>query len=137
MHSSYFFMLAVIIAILGISVNFKIHIEKLKENPANRNIIQSRFLIGVALIEVIPIILIVFGFMNLTSVSSINELTIPGFVTILTALLGIFFAFMQSKVDVTDEARGTINTFTYIGISLMMSFPIIAIISMFIMLNRG
>ncbi|MGE8204891.1 hypothetical protein ACQKP0_10035 [Heyndrickxia sp. NPDC080065] len=135
MSSVYYFMFAVIIAVIGIAINFKIHMDKLKENPANRESIQSKFFIGIAIIEVIPIILVIFGFMNLTPVSNINELLLPGIITILSALLGLLFVFLQSKVDVTEEAKGMINTFTFIGFTLMMTFPIIAIVSMFIMIT--
>lgn len=130
-------MFAVIIAVLGIAVNFKIHIEKLKEDPSRSGSIQSKFFIGVALVEAIPIILVVIGFTKLTTVSSFNEILLPGIITIITALFGILFVFLQSKVDVTKASKGVINTFTYIGIMLIMAFPIIAIVSMMTMLNGG
>lgn len=137
MHSVYYFVLAVLIAVIGISVNFKFHIDKMKDNPTDQGKIQTKFFIANAIIEIIPIILVVWGFMNTRPVSSTADLLIPIAITIIATLFGVLFIFLQSKVDVTEEIKAFIRSFTFIGLMMILAFPIIAIVAMLLMLNMA
>lgn len=83
MLNAYVFVAAAALAVIPIIFFFKISMEKLKENPAERDKIQVNFFKWVAISETLPIVLIVFGFMNLTSASSIEQLYSPGLLVIL------------------------------------------------------
>src|SRR5699024_11907192 len=62
---AYIFTLASIIPIIGIAILFKLTLTKLVSNTEPVPKIISRFFITVAIIEIIPIILFVYGFANL------------------------------------------------------------------------
>ena len=131
MSAAYFFMIASIMAVISILIVFKIFIDKIKITPEKRGILQSKFFIGVAIAEAIPIILIVFGFMASQPVTSMNELLVPGIVIILSMAFAPFFIFLQSKVDVTEESRAAVSSFVAIGSMLTLSIPIISLVALF------
>src|SRR5699024_7788179 len=79
----YIFVIATIVAIVPILIISKIAMGRIKENPEQREKIYSQFFIGIALSESIPLILIVYGFANLSPVASIEELYAPGLIIIL------------------------------------------------------
>ena len=136
MSAAYFFMIASIMAVISILIVFKIFIDKIKITPEKRGILQSKFFIGVAIAEAIPIILIVFGFMASQPVTSMNELLVPGIVIILSMAFAPFFIFLQSKVDVTEESRAAVSSFAAIGSMLTVSIPIISLVALFMLMPK-
>lgn len=131
MSAAYLFMLAAIIASFSILVVFKIFIDKLKVNPENRVKLQTNFFIGVAIAETSPILLLVLAFANSATVTSNEELYIPGLITLLTLAFASFFIFLQTKVDVTEEAKEIVKTSAIIGLALVVSIPFISLIGLF------
>src|SRR5690625_4657785 len=94
----YIFVAASIISVLLVVILFKITIEKIKEDPKAAGHAQTRFFIGVAISEIIPIILIAYGMMNIEQVTDITELYVPGLIIILTVAVALFFVILQ-KAD--------------------------------------
>src|SRR5699024_12485692 len=70
---AYIFTLASIIPIIGIAILFKLTLTKLVSNTEPVPKIISRFFITVAIIEIIPFILFVYGFAYLESAASNDE----------------------------------------------------------------
>ncbi|GGA64569.1 hypothetical protein [Ornithinibacillus halotolerans] len=134
MSSAYYFALAAILAVLAILLVFKLNVEKLKENPQQIGQVQTRFFIGVAVAESIPIVLIILGFLGLETVSSIEELYIPGAIVIFSMIFAPFFIMLQKSVGVPEEAKQTINTFSFIGIAMANAIPIISLACLFLMM---
>lgn len=134
MSSAYLFAIAAILACVSILLVFKINIEKIKENPENTAAIQTKFFIGVAIAEVIPMILVVFGMMDLTPVASIEELYIPGIIVIFALVFSPLFIFLQRSVGVPENAKQTVMTFSLIGIALANAIPLIALVSLIMIL---
>lgn len=126
-----YFMLAAVIAVISILTVFKIHIEQLKQAPENRGQIQTKFFVGVAIAEAIPIILLVLGFMNSAPVEAVNELYFPGLIILLCLVFAPLFVFLQSRVDVSEEARLPIQTFSMLGLALGSSIPLISLVGLF------
>ncbi|WP_026909362.1 hypothetical protein [Paucisalibacillus globulus] len=134
MSSAYYFALAAILAVIPILLIFKVNIEKIKENPSDVGSAQTKFFIGVAIAEVIPIILIVLGLMDLTPASSIEELYIPGLIVILCMVFAPFFILLQRSVGVPEEAKQKVTTFSMIAWAMVNAIPFISIVGLLLIL---
>ncbi|RDW20579.1 hypothetical protein [Oceanobacillus chungangensis] len=127
----YIFAVAAVLAAISISVLFKINIGKIKEQPEQASKVQTNFFIGVAISEAIPLILLIIGIMNVEAVSSIELIYIPAIIIILTIVCASFFLFLQSKVDVVEDNKSSVTSFTAIGIAMVNAIPIIALVFLF------
>ena len=96
--------------------------------------------IKVAVVETIPLILIVFGFINLhtSTDDGILPLIIVGTVT----LLNILFIY-RTSADITNDlhthkdVKSALKTLTSMGIMLVSSIPIVAFVaSIIIIMNK-
>ncbi|RKQ34340.1 hypothetical protein [Oceanobacillus halophilus] len=125
--------LAAVIAVIGILAVFKRSVSQLKENPDNLEKIQTKLFIGVAISESIPILLIIYGFINMETVSSIDELFVPMVIVIALMVFSIFYVFTQSRLDVEPEHKPMIRTFGFMGMGLVNAIPIIALVMLFLM----
>jgi F0F1-type ATP synthase membrane subunit c/vacuolar-type H+-ATPase subunit K len=134
MSPAYYFAAAAILASLSILLIFKINIEKLKENPDNVGAIQTKFFIGVAIAELLPIIFIILGLVNLTTASSIEELYLPGIIVIFAMVFGPLFILLQRSVGVPEEAKQKVMTFSMIGMALANAIPFVSLVGLFMMM---
>jgi F0F1-type ATP synthase membrane subunit c/vacuolar-type H+-ATPase subunit K len=134
MSSAYLFAFAAILAVIPILLLFKMNIEKIKENPDVFASIQTKFFIGVAISEVIPLILLVFGMMDLSPAASMEELYLPGLIVILAMAFAPFFIVLQRSVGVPEEAKQAVNTFSFIGIAVANAIPLISLVCLIMML---
>lgn len=125
--------LAAAIAVIGILTAFKKSLDQLKENPENVEKIQSKLFIGAAISESIPILLIVYGFINMDSVTTINELFVPIVIVVALMVFSIIYIFTQSRIDVDPDKKPIIRSFSFIGMGLVNAIPIIALIMLFMM----
>lgn len=132
--SPYIFVIATIVAITPIMIVSKIAIDRMKQNPEKKDKIYSSFFIGVALSETIPFILIVYGFTNLSTVANIEELYLPGLVIILFTIVAAIFIFLQRAVDVTEDIRGIITSFSLIALAMITAIPLISIVALISMI---
>lgn len=130
----YIFVIATVLAIVPLLIIFKVSIERIKEEPTHAGKAQQHFMIGAALSEIIPIIIIIYGFANITSVEAINELYLPGIIVLLLTSVSGFFIFLQSLVDVKEETKQVVTSFTMISLALMTSIPIVSIVGLVLMM---
>ena len=79
-------------------------------------------------------ILIVYGFTNLSPVAGIEELYVPGLIIILFTIVAAIFIFLQRAVDVTEEIKGVVATFSFIALAMTTAIPIISIVALFSMM---
>ena len=129
----YIFLIAVILAIVPSLIIFKVFVDKLKNNPEESQSIMTKFMAGIALSEVIPILLIVYGFSHLEQVQDVNELLMPGMIIVLLMAFSIFFIFLQRSVNMDEKLKPTINQFAMISVAFCQSIPIVSIVAFFIM----
>ena len=134
MSAAYMFMFASILAVFSILIVFKIFIDKIKQTPEDRNALQTKFFIGVAMAETVPLILIVFGFVTSTPVASISDLLLPAIVIVLSMAFAPFFIFLQTRLDITKETKSIVNTSALIGTAMTLSLPIISLIGLLLQL---
>ncbi|WP_230200195.1 hypothetical protein [Bacillus niameyensis] len=130
MSSTTLFVLAAVIAVISILIVFKINLDKLKQSPENRDTLQTKFFIGVAIAEIIPIILVVLAFAASKTVTATSDLYVPGLIILLTFVFAPFFIFLQTKVDVTEKNRGIVTTFAFMGMSIALSIPIVSLVGL-------
>ena len=136
---AYIFTLASIIPIIGIAILFKSTLTKLENNTEPVPKIISRFFITVAIIEIIPIILFVYGFANLETAASIEEILIPAIILILVLVAGYLFVFLQKKFTIEstneqNEASSQTQVLPLIVIGLMSALPISSFVAMMMMI---
>lgn len=134
--SPYIFVIAAVLAVIPILFVYKITMERIKENPGVVAKAQTHFFIGVALSEVIPIILIVFGMANLVPVNNTEELFLPAIIIFLLIGFSTLFIFLQRAFDVEKEAKEAVHTFAMISFAISNAIPIVALVSLFMMMPQ-
>lgn len=130
----YVFLAATVISIVPILIIFKSSLEKIKLDPENRPQITVQFLIGVALSELIPIGLLIYGFTQASPVADMQELMLPGLIIILVTGVANFFIFLQKKVDMEEEVTPAVQLFSLISSSVVNAVPIVSIVALVTML---
>ncbi|MCG1028167.1 hypothetical protein [Virgibacillus halodenitrificans] len=130
----YIFVAAAVLAVIPILILYKIHSSKLKEDPSLRDKVQTKFMIGIAISEAIPILLIVYGFIKLEPVQTISALYIPFLIVLFLMAYAVFFILVNKRIDVTPESEETVNAFAMVSLPLSMSMPLIALVSLFLMM---
>lgn len=130
----YYFVVAAAIAALGISLLFKMNVDKVKADPEQIGIAQRNFFIGVMGIEAMPIILLILGIVTAEPVQSVEELYLPAILIVMFLAFAIFFILLQRSVGVSDDSKAAVNTFSVIALALASSIPIIALVFLFILM---
>ncbi|GGF26199.1 hypothetical protein GCM10010954_26510 [Halobacillus andaensis] len=146
---SWIFVAASLIAVVGIVFCFKKFMNDIQRKMDNKTPIRaeamqkenSRFFISVAIVEIIPVILIVIGFLMIDSLSealSGTEAALPLLIIAAIFLFGVINMVLTNKETLTvgtgqNEEKQAITTFTFIGIALTSSIPIVSVIATFMM----
>ncbi|QSS98859.1 hypothetical protein IMZ31_12185 [Pontibacillus sp. ALD_SL1] len=127
MDPIYFFVIAVLIATGGISFISRKALHDVAQKPDNLQSIQTKLFMGVALVEVIPIVLVVFGFINLDQ-STINPVTPLILVAIITVINGghVFKTYLSLLGDADKQAKEKLRMLFMVCLPLLMAFPIVA-----------
>lgn len=125
--------LAAAIAVIGIIIAFKKNVDVLKEQPESIAKCQQNLFIGSAISEAIPLVLIVIGFTQLESVSSLDELYVPFVIVVGLILFSITYILLQSRIDVDEQSRGVVFQFGLISVALANAIPIISLVMLFLM----
>lgn len=128
----YFFVASAVFSVIPILVIFKINIQKLIENPNQLSEIQRKFLIGVALSKVVPVILLIVGIINMSTVD-LNSLYVPLTIIVIVVAIGFFYISSQRNVDVNEDVKIAVNTLTFIAKPLIFSIPLMATVFMIMM----
>lgn len=131
--NAYIFVAAAVFAVIPFSIIFKVHINKLIENPEQINKIFKHFFIGVALSKIIPVIFLVFGIIKLTDGVEISALYLPWLIILIVSVGGYSFISGQRNVDVNEQTKVAINTLTTVARPLLFSIPIMSAIFIFLM----
>lgn len=131
---AYLFAAAAVLAVLGILFVFKRNVDILKKDPDLITKVNNKLFIGVAISEAIPIVLIIIGFVTMETVSNISELMVPGVIIIMTMVFAIIFILLQTRIDVDEKSKSTVNSFGMITIALANAIPLISIAGLFMMM---
>ena len=131
---AYLFVAAAVLAVLGILFVFKRNVDILKKDPDLITKVNNKLFIGVAISEAIPIVLIIIGFVTMETVSNISELMVPGVIIIMTMVFAIIFILLQTRIDVDEKSKSTVNSFGMITIALANAIPLISVAGLFMMM---
>jgi F0F1-type ATP synthase membrane subunit c/vacuolar-type H+-ATPase subunit K len=147
----WFFVIATIIATFGISLIVNHAIDKIKEGYEKykdekeaeniRGREQTLLFMKVAIIEIIPIVLIVCGFLGI-EISRIkhieHQMLIPLVINIGFWVLAIctILLNLNTKIKKNSFGKQEIKITAMIGIALASAFPIISVVASMILLNQ-
>jgi len=127
---AYYFVAATLIAVIPLLILFKVIIEKIRENPEKQAYFLTRFILGVALIESLPIVLVVLGFINLERVKDISELYLPGAIILLSLVFALIFISLQR----INDAEVNTGQFRILALAFLSAIPMVSLISLMLML---
>ncbi|MDX5475595.1 MAG: hypothetical protein LPK00_08650 [Bacillaceae bacterium] len=132
MDAIFFFVLGAVIASLGITIVVRSAMEKVVANRDKLHEIQTRLFTQVFIIEIIPILLIIVGFMYLQD-STANAI-LPLGVVLLSLIVNFILLFSKKNELISYEPKiqTTLNTLFFIGLALMAALPIVAIVAIII-----
>lgn len=126
----YYFVLATVIATIPMIINFKVTIGKIRQNPETFQQVAQKFIIINALIEFIPIILIVLGFIQEISIRHISELYVPGLIVISIYACALLIVMMEENFDRDEQ----ITVFRVLSLFFISAIPLLSIIGMILQL---
>lgn len=92
------------------------------------------FFITVAIIEIIPILLIIYAFSQQATVTGMDDLIVPGLLVLVFMAVSAFFIFLQSLVGSPPDQKQKLTVFALIAISLSNAIPIVSIVGLIVML---
>ncbi|RCW73036.1 hypothetical protein [Saliterribacillus persicus] len=147
MLGSWFFALAAVIAGLAILFAFKrllrglqYRIERNEFHPNGIQKDQMHYFVQIALIEAIPIFLLILGFMHLESPSpTISEALVPFMLVIGTIIYTVFSIWMTKKdrldqlKNITKEQKSYFTTIMMIGYVTTLGIPIISFVGILLL----
>lgn len=147
MNPAWLFVLATVIAVLGILYAFKQMIVKIQEKVENGQEVkaesiqkeQTNFFIKVAMFEAIPILLIVYGFMQI-GIEDENYSIILPLIIIAGILIFALVQILALKRDLSvqndrfsPETIGLVNTLIMIGMAMVSAIPIVSVVAILTM----
>jgi hypothetical protein len=141
-NPAWLFVLASIIAVLGILASFKnlmAHVQQKIESNEEISMQslqkkQGQFFVKVALSESVPLLLIVFGFISVDSTKDHNPI-----IPLIIILAVLIFALLQvvnirrnalGYENTSTELKNIVNTLCFLGGALMSAIPIISIVGL-------
>ena len=127
----YIFVIAAALAVFGILMMYKKNVERLKEDPSQIGEAHRSFFIGTAVIEALPIVLLILGLVNLEPVP-MEDIYLPAIIIVLLAAFSVFFIFLQRAVGTDEESKQAVNNFSMIAIMMSNAIPIIALVFLFL-----
>lgn len=132
----YLFVAASVIAVLGILFIIKGNMEKIKEDPESLAKAQLNIILGASIVEIIPILLVVLGFVKMDQVNFVNDsVTItPLVIVMLLMAFSIIFILLQVTVGVPKQIKSQVLVLGLIGLFLSFAIPIVSLVALFIMM---
>jgi F0F1-type ATP synthase membrane subunit c/vacuolar-type H+-ATPase subunit K len=147
-NPAWYFVLATIIAVFGVLFSFNRMMGEVQKrvkigqtvNGESFQKEQTKFFISVAIVEAIPILLIVFGFMQ---IGLIEEETYNTLLPLLIIVGIIIFALIQiltlrrdlvtERNSLSTDMTNLINTHLMIGLAMVSAIPIVSIVAILTM----
>ncbi|WP_336769586.1 hypothetical protein [Bacillus bombysepticus] len=130
MNPVWYFVLSSLIAVIGIVYIINSTIEKVYENFEDKIKLQRNMFLKIAAMEIIPLALIVLGFVQIDNYHGKLTNNYPLFIILGTLTFGIVTLIEKyfSIGQISSEKKNHLLTLLFIGIMLVSSFPIIGIV---------
>lgn len=147
-NPAWFFVVATVIAVFGILISFKNMMEYVQGRIEQGQEIsgesmqreQTRFFVKVAIVEAIPILLIVYGFMQIEQIVDQTYNMLLPLLIIVGVLIFAFIQILFLKRDIigrndviSTESENLINTFMMIGLAMVAAIPIVSVVAILTM----
>lgn len=130
--NSYIFVAAAIVSIFSVYYVLNRLLGEIKEQKISFEKTQKKFLLGILLSKIIPLIFLLYGIIKMTH-KDINELYLPWGVIGITAIIGLGLlekVKKENKNEVTEVYINYLITFTR---PLMLTLPIMSIAFLYMM----
>lgn len=130
--NSYIFVAAALVSIF--SVYYVLHrlIDEIKDNQIPFEKTQKKFLLGIFLSKIVPLIFLVYGIIKMTH-KELSELYVPWAIIGITAIIGLVLL-EKIKKENKNEATGVyINYLITFTRPLMLTLPIMSIAFLYLM----
>ncbi|MCT1905343.1 hypothetical protein [Oceanobacillus sojae] len=134
----YIFVLAAVIAVLGIIRVFRSTVDNMLTEPEKVQQYMSGFFTKVALVEFLPIILVILGFVFLQGEQlEMADVYVPIAIIVILIIFNMFYVFSQRSPagNVEQDMKQRIQTLIFLTIALANSIPFIAIIFIILSVN--
>ncbi len=132
--SPFMYVIISAIAVFPIAIAFKVIIDRVKSARMTHERGVTVFFLSVAIIEIIPILLVIYAFSQHTTVTGMDELIVPGLLVLVFMGVSAFFIFLQSFVGVSQDQKQQLTVFSLIALSISNAIPIVSIVGLFMML---
>jgi hypothetical protein len=145
-NPTWLFVLASLIAVIGILFSYKQLMAVVEERIERKEIVSqesfqkemSRFFIKVPIIEIIPILLVVFGFIQLgeaAGTGEVSDIILPFGVILLVFVFAVINVIsLRGRVisinEIDSQSKAFVNTLSFIGVALLGALPIISFVAM-------
>jgi hypothetical protein len=144
MNPAWLFVIATIIAVFGILVSFKKRMGYIQSKIEERQVFsietfqkeQTRFFISIAIVEAVPIFLIVYGFIQIEqSYGQTFNIILPLIIIITILIIALVYLLVIRRDtlgmgEIPKESRNIVNTFVLIAAGLISAFPAISVIAL-------
>lgn len=130
MNPVWYFVLSSLIAVIGLVFIIRNTIGKVNEQFDDRTKLQRNMFIQIAAMEIIPLALIVFGFMQIENYHDKLTTNYPLIIILGTLVFGIVTLIQKyfSLGQISSEKKSHLLSLLFMGIMLIFSFPIIGIV---------
>lgn len=128
---AYYFVAATLIAVIPILVVFKITIERIRQNPDELKQLFQKFILSIAVIDMLPILFTILGFVHLEPGYDIADVVTPTLIVMVTYIVAVVFIFIQRINDIEIDT----SAFRRMSLSFITPFPLIALIGFWMMIN--
>lgn len=130
----YLFTGAAVFSVLPLIVLFKIHAEKVQEDPDHFNEIQKKFFIGVTVSKIIPALLLIMGITTMDKVA-LEQLIVPWVIILFALIYGIYYILSFKRLPLTGDPKLAVNTLVNLALPFIFSIPLMAAVFLFLMLE--
>ena len=130
--NTYIFVVAAVVSIFSVYFVLKLLLKDVIENKVPFEQTQKKFLLGMFMSKIIPLILLVFGIIKM-SYKELNELYIPIAIILISAIIGLILIEKVKKDNKTEPTKVYINYLITFTRPLMLTLPIMAIAFLYLM----
>src|SRR5699024_6886896 len=124
--NSYIFVVAAVVSIFSVYFVFKYLLKEVKQEKVTFEKTQKRFLIGMFLSKIVPLILIIFGIIKM-SYKELNQLYIPGILILIAMVIGLILIEKIKKDNKNDSKKVYINYLITFTRPLMLTLPLMSL----------
>src|SRR5699024_8605776 len=126
------FVVAAVVSIFSVYFVLKLLLKDVIENKVPFEQTQKKFLLGMFMSKIIPLILLIFGIIKM-SYKELNELYIPIASILIDEIMGLFLIEKVKKDNKTEPTKVYINYLITFTRPLMLTLPIMAIAFLYLM----